>query len=1152
MKERKRPHDHDHDQVRQKLQMWAKCRKVLFLEGQARLDKLCEIWVNHRSLRRRTAVSMDGSDIGKAIRRVNVSVGEFNSRPGSYQVLFMDARQMCESFKWTSSQFTKHGIHQNVENIIGTFWKELLEGWKHELANLDTRFEELKEQNEALDASKRKHAEEEQNDKSLDSLERKCAGKEQSDESPDSFEEMCAEEDLNDEYLDYFKRERGEEKQKDESLGSLEQECVKLHEKYEARLLKVESITTKCELRRERRQKLDEAYARAEANYETLKTKAGQGRRKLQVVKADMKREERVKEDVESARRRLRYKLEKLESELTKEKLALSEAETKFLIAKRKLLRARICLLEAKIAELSVPDEKVNLSEAAKMDCGWCYIIVRLLGIYLRTCSCLNRTVVNGVSQWPRVLLDDEDGTFVVDILKKAEKEYMNDQVDYLDENCLSFVATLFRAKAYEDRSKSRVEWEIEWNGDAASVSCGKYYSLIANYPIGNEQTIVYSPDFFDQRGGLFVDDELSVMCLDDRHADLVNSAKLASGAMDVRLAISAITKLVNVLIDTKNWFFDFDACCLNAKNQLRKTVICRTGKSLIGIRVLNHYNAFYNAIQLHCRNYDQSVVDPSENPYMSIIGSPGIGKTTMITYIILRWYLKQDLFNYENKRIDTIITTFNDHRVNEGRIYLRLLENGDLRVGWFKTDWSEDQYPDTWSWGFLVDVQPDGSCSAAQADPSIYDVWNTCLFLGDGLEEPWLRTPNLVLINSIGSGIIATNNKNAQRFVYAPPPSDFEYKLIFELIRDDKAVVSARNLYEQRRVSVRDAIGVKDEMNLAHIIGEITETVNSLDDAILREFLRGNDHALFTAISKDNVHGARRLLFQVHVPGYNQITESTETYHRAQSKWRNDLSSFYGFFRKREVIIPSPITSLEVAKRTRECSGVYGDVMQSLMNWIRGTGIAPAGGRWLWEEFVHDLIQEHGNEYQIQAVPLGTEKPDANTSVWPLLKLDLEVYDDINSLLRDLSTGQVGYFRPLSYQYPGVDGIYVHKEEGIWHCWMLQITKSKEHSFHLGQFVDEWRVMARECPKDVDLDVQFFLIVPEEDVSSLESYRINKITAVQLAFDIMRESNNPLSDKFGFPKASTNINIWESECAAYVRSMIKVAVLSRNEAVRA
>ena len=107
-------------------------------------------------------------------------------------------------------------------------------------------------------------------------------------------------------------------------------------------------------------------------------------------------------------------------------------------------------------------------------------------------------------------------------------------------------------------------------------------------------------------------------------------------------------------------------------------------------------------------------------------------------------------------------------------------------------------------------------------------------------------------------------------------------------------------------------------------------------------------------------------------------------------------------------------------------------------------------------------------------------------------------------------------------------------------------MTKNKNHDFHLGQFVDEWRVMVRECPKDVDLDVQFFLIVPEESVSSLKSYDIGRLKAVRLAFDIMRESDNPLSE-FGFPDASVDIDNWESECLEYIKSMIKVAVLVRN-----
>ena len=106
------------------------------------------------------------------------------------------------------------------------------------------------------------------------------------------------------------------------------------------------------------------------------------------------------------------------------------------------------------------------------------------------------------------------------------------------------------------------------------------------------------------------------------------------------------------------------------------------------------------------------------------------------------------------------------------------------------------------------------------------------------------------------------------------------------------------------------DASSVECQGDVNEIMERIRQAINSLDDNILREFLRGNDYALFREIT---------LLFQIHVPAYDQITESRETYQLMQSRWQYDLSSFYGFFRKGEIIIPSRITSSEIAQRARE-----------------------------------------------------------------------------------------------------------------------------------------------------------------------------------------------------------------------------------------
>lgn len=206
----------------------------------------------------------------------------------------------------------------------------------------------------------------------------------------------------------------------------------------------------------------------------------------------------------------------------------------------------------------------------------------------------------------------------------------------------------------------------------------------------------------------------------------------------------------------------------------------------------------------------------------------------------------------------------------------------------------------------------------------------------------------------------------------------------------------------------------------------------------------------------------------------------------------------------------------------------------------------------WAWEDFFNEMLQSNDQDWELRcSVPKGA----AEAPVMPLLKFAKTNREGIDKLLGTLSTGEAGYFMPPNHLYAGIDGIYAHKEvqngKELWHCWLIQVTKNRRHPFHIGQFFKEHLAIWRSIPKDVsvELDIQFFLVVPEESVFAAEDYDIGTVTGVDDAFALMKGDSKDILHKLGFPLVSNmKVQTWKQKCMEHITSMINVAILAPKQ----
>ncbi|OHS98924.1 hypothetical protein TRFO_34720 [Tritrichomonas foetus] len=92
-------------------------------------------------------------------------------------------------------------------------------------------------------------------------------------------------------------------------------------------------------------------------------------------------------------------------------------------------------------------------------------------------------------------------------------------------------------------------------------------------------------------------------------------------------------TEMISIFLVKENKLFTFDSIDEKADNRFGKNVIRTDHDQMIGVRILHWYPQFYQIFHSFLDNYDQHTV----NDNLILTGSPGIGKSSIIPYLLLR-----------------------------------------------------------------------------------------------------------------------------------------------------------------------------------------------------------------------------------------------------------------------------------------------------------------------------------------------------------------------------------------------------------------------------------------------------------------------------------------------------------------------------------
>ncbi|OHT12790.1 hypothetical protein TRFO_17251 [Tritrichomonas foetus] len=250
---------------------------------------------------------------------------------------------------------------------------------------------------------------------------------------------------------------------------------------------------------------------------------------------------------------------------------------------------------------------------------------------------------------------------------------------------------------------------------------------------------------------------------------------------------IKVLSHYASVLLNPKNDYFDFNHIWNNKlikRNNLISVFKRDNQKRFIPhYLVLKYYPVFYNALKQYC-------LRESVYPYYSIKGSPGTGKTTMLIYIVLRWYQQQDLFNQNHELVDTIMIKPSKQNIINAFLFFQL-EKDVFKFGIIVKDyWHHFNCDHTPIVMYLVDRNTNQSILYDENNPilatkKIRIDYEKALYIFDEYEDPVYGSDfKRLILNSIGS---KKRNKDieTETSIFTFLPSMEEMKMLKKLIKD-------------------------------------------------------------------------------------------------------------------------------------------------------------------------------------------------------------------------------------------------------------------------------------------------------------------------------------------------------------------------------
>ncbi|OHS98158.1 hypothetical protein TRFO_09005 [Tritrichomonas foetus] len=649
------------------------------------------------------------------------------------------------------------------------------------------------------------------------------------------------------------------------------------------------------------------------------------------------------------------------------------------------------------------------------------------------------------------------------------------DQVEYIQnfdgitDDQFNFIK--FFANAYEI-NKFQLDLKIERNTSNKSIALYICNSSISPKVFGGDNMLLINPNLkLISKMNL----ELTNFYIPPKKEKLLKQLQNHRQKTMYFVHNPFFVKFAAVLFNKNNYPFDFEHIWTNAmeRNNLihRGTIISPNEPS--HYLVLRYYPIFYHAIQNYCTMKPQST-------YYSIKGSPGTGKSTMLLYIVLRWFQKRDLINHFGEVIDTILISMNQAKIT---FYFKL-DDKVLKFGILNNIEYNHLFEPGLTPKYEFVMSEDCSQFLAENEkisPLNNKIDNT-LFIFDEFQPNILDSIYTVILNSIGSS--HQKRKEGEIEVFTPLPTHNEMIMIGNLLQNE----FARDLYFQKLKvlgsNIRHCLLPSKYSTMEQAIQTALSNLKLIDYRLSignpDQYLKKND------ASKINLN---TYIFQTtsYMPKDSEM--KYYTHYCSNKEFNEKFCNNYTIFPSNQLKIQilSRIEEYKLLQRESEFSSIPNDpknqhlksfVFENDFNLLM-QGKIPVTFEVRKIYYTYYNGKKHKNVIPgNMTIQMKLKQTDPEYKVHVITKIE-----QLNSSI--FAKSDIVYYQPCSSTHGCFDSALIEKNDEKVTVTMFQATVSNEHSFNFEKFMEfTSRIFEIEeiLNQNSNWTIQFFVLLDNVD----------------------------------------------------------------------
>ncbi|OHT00613.1 hypothetical protein TRFO_32734 [Tritrichomonas foetus] len=492
-----------------------------------------------------------------------------------------------------------------------------------------------------------------------------------------------------------------------------------------------------------------------------------------------------------------------------------------------------------------------------------------------------------------------------------------------------------------------------------------------------------------------------------------------------------------SILMNPDNKYFDFHHVWDSGIIKRNNVMFISPDFGLIedstpsGIVVLRFYPILYNLLRKQCAKNAKS--------QFALLGSPGTGKSTMIPYIVLRWYQVNDLLNEDNDPIQTIIVKPNKLPKDKPKLSLFFHRSNDsLLFGFMKKKplsayWKDQIIPE-----LIICHSPNGNNTIAKKQIFPISQKRTLYLLDEYIDQYRMVGTKSLIINSIGSKY--SDSKMQDKTIYSFLPTTNELRMIASLIKNPKE----QEKFHENRCLIGFSIRASIIQSLYDIQLKIKDTVKRTETKIFTNLFSNPTEKLDKKIRNLRVY---LLFIESRLPKGSDIY----TYFNCSYEDWVIFSQYYFQF-------GSPMILRYLKEYYLKTKQNFKQILFDIISEETKLQKMKAA---FFDLDVNILQNPHSFIFQTRKLTYNYDQSSKNkycqeSDMITQFILNIESSDvEIVENPEDIFTSErnIVYYLPPTVNEPGIDAAYKGPINSQMTIVLLQLTVSDSHSFHMGVF---------------------------------------------------------------------------------------------------